>query len=180
MLHMYLSADGQSQLLRSRKVSIAATNEQTAPIARQTAVPLRPEPDARELPLSCSLPSPRISGLFPGSKMANTAIAMKVATNCGTVAKIFQIPRYVPALVEEASSSGPWAAMWSNDVFACSPLSPSVINLRPSSSTLVSILEISAPMIASGAQPYMAHALDHRQHMSMNGGKGVLASHKGQ
>ena len=70
--------------------------------------------------------------------------------------------------------------VWLKDISANSQLSPCVTNLSPSPLTAVSILEISAPMIARGAQPYIAHVLGSGQYITITGAGAVLAFHKGQ
>jgi hypothetical protein len=90
-------------------VATTATHAQHAPINKHTAIPFGPS-----VPWCSSAGASLSSGLFPGSRIENTAHDIPVPTNCGKVVYRFMMPRYLPELAppdELADSSGLWRGM---------------------------------------------------------------------
>lgn len=96
---------------------------------------------------------------------------MSVARNCGMVAKMLWMPRYMPAIPSSASRSDCWLLVMGEGT--SSGIESGSSDMRDISTSLFSVvweliagveaegesLLISSPMIARGAQPYMAQDL---------------------
>lgn len=96
---------------------------------------------------------------------------MNVARNCGIVAKMLWMPRYMPAIPSSASRSD--CRLFTMGEGTSSGIDSGSLDMRDISTSRFSIvwdwlpgveadgesLLISSPMIAKGAQPYMAQDL---------------------